>query len=79
MTYPPPREDKPIGWGGREAKPPVEIKEEQLAFGEFAKLLGELQRKDKISGEQFRQNRELWNNYPQDRQAQVERLRKMLS
>ncbi len=45
------------------------VTRDQLELGEFVNLLGELQRKGKISGEQFRVNRELWINQPQERNS----------
>jgi hypothetical protein len=54
--------------------------EEQLELREFVKLLGELQSKGKITGQQFRENRELWlHQQPNDRDVLVWRLKQLLS
>jgi hypothetical protein len=45
-----------------------EVTDEQLSFQGFIKLLGELQRQNKISGEQFREYRDLWQKQPEERQ-----------
>ena len=55
------------------------VTRDQLELGEFVNLLGELQRKGKISGEQFRVNRELWINQPQDRNGLIKRLKAQLN
>jgi hypothetical protein len=55
------------------------VTRDQLELGEFVNLLGELQRKGKISGEQFRVNRELWINQPQDRNGLIKRLKGQLN
>jgi len=64
--------------GIRETKQPKGPTSEQMEFGKFTDLLGELQRKGRISGEQFRQYRDRWLNNPLDRTtliAQLEALR----
>jgi len=75
-TYPPPQIDSPIAKtrGGEKIKT-----EQQQEFGEFMKLLTELQGKSKISGEEFRLNRKLWEDYPENRESLVERLRLLLN
>ncbi len=55
------------------------VTRDQLELGEFVNLLGELQRKGKISGEQFRVNRELWINQPQERHSLIKRLKAQLN
>jgi hypothetical protein len=55
-----------------------EVTDEQLSFQGFIKLLGELQRQNKISGEQFRENRELWQKQPAERQNLTMQLKKLL-
>ena len=52
---------------------------EQLEMSEFVKLLGELQRKRKISGQQFMDYRDLWFRQPSERNALNERLRRLLT
>ena len=55
------------------------VTRDQLELGEFVNLLGELQRKGKVTGEQFRVNRELWINQPQERNALIKRLKTQLN
>jgi hypothetical protein len=55
------------------------VTRDQLELGEFVNLLGELQKRGKISGEQFRVNRELWVNQPQDRNSLIKRLKAQLN
>jgi hypothetical protein len=55
-----------------------EVTDEQLSFQGFIKLLGELQRLGKISGEAFREYRGLWEKQPEERQCLVVRLKKLL-
>ena len=78
-SFPPP--DREVvssdSHGGR--NPHNEVTEEQLELGAFVKLLGELQKKGKINGEQFRAHREVWVNQPQDRRNLTERLKTLLN
>lgn len=69
-SYPPPKMDS-RNMGGLGAKAKIE---RQQQFADFVKLLTELQRKGKISGEEFRLNRKLWEDHPEDRKALVDRL-----
>ncbi len=63
-----------------EAKNTSEPTKEQLELREFVKLLGELQSKGKITGQQFRENRELWiHQQPNDRDVLVWRLKQLLN
>ena len=55
------------------------VTKDQLELGEFMRLLCELQKQGKINGEQFRQNRELWMNQPQERNALIKRLKAQLN
>jgi len=55
-----------------------ETRKEQMQFREFAELLNELQRKGKISAEEYRNCGKLWRERLQDRQSLVERLRMLL-
>jgi hypothetical protein len=50
-------------------------KEQQTQFQDFITLLNELQRENKISGEEFRLNRKSWEDSPQNRDTLVERLK----
>jgi hypothetical protein len=64
----------------REGKNASEPTKEQLELREFVKLLGELQSKGKISGQQFRENRELWiHQQPNDRDVLVWHLKQLLN
>ena len=54
--------------------------EEQVALRAFLKLLADLQSKGKITGQQFRENRELWlHQQPNDRDVLVYRLKQLLN
>ncbi len=53
---------------------------EQIQFRGFLGLLSELQSKGKITGEQFREYRELWKNQqPNDREVTVWDLKQILN
>jgi hypothetical protein len=73
-TYPPPNVVITEIDGRLGKKQPKGPTNEQIEFGKFTELLCELQRKGKISGEQFRQNRERWKNNNQDRGTLIEQL-----
>jgi len=78
-NYPPPLMDKhPIDTNGR-TKSDSETRREQMQFGEFVELLNGLQRKGKISGEEYRNYGQLWRERPQDRKSLVERLMMLLN
>lgn len=63
-----------------EGKNASEPTKEQLELREFVKLLGELQSKGKITGQQFRENRELWiHQQPNDRDVLIWRLKQILN
>lgn len=64
----------------REGNNVTEPIKEQLELRAFVKLLGELQSKGKITGQQFRENRELWvHQQPNDREVLVWRLKQVLN
>ena len=78
-TFPPP-DSEPVGVNessGR--KIGYVVTNEQLDLQGFMKLLGELQKKGKITGEQFRENRALWLRQPSEREGLSQRLKKLLS
>jgi hypothetical protein len=79
QTYPPP-DSEPVGVNvlGQRRVGMVETNE-QLDLQAFMKLLGELQKQHKINGEQFRENRELWSKQPIEREALMQRLKKLLT
>jgi hypothetical protein len=55
------------------------VTEEQLDMQSFMRLLGELQKQGKITGEQFRENRVLWMQQPNEREGLSQRLKKLLN
>ncbi len=78
-SYPPPDREKTAANGSSGRKTGNVVTKEMLEQGEFMHLLGELQKQRKISGEQFRLNRELWVNQPQERSGLTKRLKAQLS
>jgi len=72
-TYPPPDTERPI-----EKRKTTFVTDEQLDMQSFVNLLGELQHQGKITGEQFRQNRNLWMQQAAERQELTNRLKKLL-
>ncbi|MCW4024115.1 MAG: hypothetical protein NWF01_03660 [Candidatus Bathyarchaeota archaeon] len=76
-NYTPP-DTEPSGVTLGQRKNVNEVTDEQLSFQGFIKLLGELQRQGKLSGEQFRENRALWQNRPEERHNLTLRLKKLL-
>ena len=79
-TYPPP-DSEPVGTNlSGETKTTNKATDEQLDMQGFTKLLGELQKQHKITGEQFRENRELWmQQKPNDRDVLIWRLKQLLN
>jgi hypothetical protein len=79
-TYTPP-DSEPIGINASaEGKVGTVVTNEQLDLQGFVKLLGELQKMGKITGEQFRENRSLWmRQAPNDRDLTVWRLKQILN
>ena len=56
------------------------VTDEQLDMQGFMRLLSELQRQHKITGEEFRENRELWiQQKPNDRDVLIWRLKQLLN
>ena len=78
-SYPPPDQEKAPTSLSDERKTRNVITKDQLEMGEFARLLQELQAKRKITGKQFRENRELWMRQPSERDALMQRLRRLLN
>ena len=75
-TYPPPNiEQVPF----EEKRSIHSVTDEQLDMQGFMKLLGELQKQGKISGEQFRENRVVWMAQPSEREALTRRLKDKLN
>ena len=78
-NYPPPDRDEYTTNQSGERKLQNVVTKEQLELGEFVRLLGELQGKRKISGQQFRENRDQWTHQPNEREALTQRLKKLLN
>jgi hypothetical protein len=63
-----------------EKKRVTQVTDEQLDMQGFIKLLGELQKQQKITGEEFRENRAMWMQLqPNDREVLVIRLKQRLN
>ena len=76
-TYPPP-DSEPVASEKRKIENVVT--EEQLDMQGFMRLLGELQRRGKITGEQFREKRQLWmQQQPNDRDVLIWQLKQLLN
>jgi hypothetical protein len=79
-SYPPPDSEPPTTNPSGEGKTINVVTNEQLELRAFVKLLGELQSKGKITGQQFRENRELWlHQQPNDRDVLIWRLKQLLT
>ncbi len=79
-SFPQPDSEKPTLNPSGEGKTINVVTNEQLELREFVKLLADLQSKGKITGEQFRENRELWmHQQPNDRDVTVWRLKRLLT
>lgn len=75
QTYPPP-DSEPTATSTEKS---VIVTDEQLDLQGFMKLLGELQRRGKITGEQFREHRAAYvQQKPNDREVLVLRLKQLL-
>lgn len=78
-SFSPPDAEQPAAKPSAGGKTVNAITNEQLELQAFVKLLGELQSKGKITGQQFRENRELWlQKQPFDRDELVWRLKQLL-
>jgi hypothetical protein len=82
-SYPPPSSDKEQTQQietDEEKRLVNQVTDEQLDMQGFAKLLGELQKQRKITGEEFRENRAIWMQLkPNDRELLVIRLKQRLN
>jgi hypothetical protein len=79
-SYPPPDNEPPTTNPSGEGKTINVVTNEQLELRAFVKLLAELQSKGKITGQQFRENREMWmHQQPNDRDVLVWRLKQLLN
>ena len=76
-SCPPPQLDE-FSTGVVRKKLDDKTRNEQIQFGEFTKLLNELQRKGRISGEEYRTHGQSWRERPQDREILAQRLRLLL-
>jgi hypothetical protein len=80
QTYPPPDSEPAAAAASEERKNVNTVTDEQLDLQGFMKLLGELQKQGKITGEQFRENRSLWmQQKPNDRGVLTLRLKQLLN
>jgi hypothetical protein len=78
-TFPPPDSEPAEANTSGERKIVNQVTDEQLDMQGFMKLLGELQKQGKITGEQFRENRALWiQQKSNDRDVLVWRLKQLL-
>jgi hypothetical protein len=76
-NYPPPRDENPREFT-RENKIKNEITNEQLELQEVMRLLGELQKQGLMSGLEVRDNRTLWTQQPQEREALIQKFKELL-
>jgi hypothetical protein len=78
-SYPPP-DSEPLGVNAShsERKLASAVTNEQLDLQGFMRLLGELQKLGKISGEQFRDYRSMWTSQPSEREGLAQRLKTLL-
>jgi hypothetical protein len=75
QTYPPPDTEN-----AADDKKTTVVTDEQINLQSLVKLLGELQSKGKITGQQFREYRELWiHQQPNDRDVTVWQLKQLLN
>jgi len=78
--YPPPDTEPAQTATAGERKLVNQVTDEQLDMQGFVKLLAELQRQRKITGEEFRENRATWMQLkPNDREVLVIRLKQRLN
>ena len=78
-TYPPPDAEPTETSPTTEKKLVNQVTDEQLDMQGFVKLLAELQKQHKITGEEFRENRAAWMQLkPNDREVLVLRLKQRL-
>jgi len=78
-TYPPPNNEQ-TQIDKEEKKIATQITDEQLSMQGFMKLLCELQKQQKITGEEFRENRTIWMQLkPNDRELLAIRLKQRLN
>jgi len=78
-SYTPPFVDEPPVGAAGGTKIHDEKRDERIQFGEFTKILNELQRKGKISNDEYRDYAKLWREQLQDRESLAERLRTFLN
>ncbi len=79
-AYPPPDREAAPSDSSREKTNIKTETNEQIELRAFIKLLGELQSKGKITGQQFRENRELWmQQQSNDRDVLTWRLKQLLA
>jgi len=74
----PPPDSEPQTSSERSRGSGMVVTEEQLDLQGFMKLLGELQKQGVLSGEEFRESRDLWVRQPDEREALMLRLKKLV-
>ena len=79
QTFPPPDSERVDVNATNERKAGIVVSNEQLELQGFMRILGDLQKKGKISGEQFRDYRSLWSQQPVEREGLIQRLKKLLA
>ena len=79
QSYPPPDSERVGVNASSERKVGIAVSNEQLELQGFMRLLGDLQKQNKIDGEQFRNYRSQWNSQPSDREGLVQRLKNLLN
>jgi len=77
QTFPPPDSERVDVNAPNERKGGIVVSNEQLELQGFMRLLGDLQKQGKISGEQFRDYRSLWSQQPVEHEGLIQRLKKL--
>ncbi|MCL2358393.1 MAG: hypothetical protein LBH74_04195 [Nitrososphaerota archaeon] len=78
QAFPPPDSESTGANVSSERRVGMVVTDEQLDLQGFMKLLGELQKQSKLTGEQFRAYRDLWIRQPSEREALIQRLKKLV-
>lgn len=79
QTFPPPDSERIEANVSNDRKTGIAVTNEQLELQGFMRILGDLQKHGKISGEQFRDYRSLWSQQPVEREGLIQRLKKLLN
>ncbi|MDR1992351.1 MAG: hypothetical protein LBQ98_02460 [Nitrososphaerota archaeon] len=78
QVFPPPDSELVEANVPAERKGGMVVTDEQLDLQGFMRLLGELQKQGKVTGEQFREKRDLWMRQPSEREMLMCQLKKLL-